>query len=57
LLIACATALPPGATERTLKADMSRAVRAEPHAGQSALGADARTSSSKRWSQSRQANS
>jgi hypothetical protein len=49
--------LGPEETDRTLKADISRAVRADPHAGQSALGADARTSSSKRWSQSRQANS
>jgi len=57
LVIACATAFPPGVTERTLNADMSLAVRAEPHSGHSADGADARTSSSKRWSQSRQANS
>ena len=46
-----------GVTDRTLNADISRAVRREPHSGQSADGAAARTSSSKRWSQSRQANS
>jgi hypothetical protein len=55
--MACATALPPGETERTLNADMSLAVRSEPHAGHSAVGVAARTSSSNRWSHSRQANS
>jgi hypothetical protein len=49
--------LGPAETDRTLKADIRRAVLADPHAGQAALGADARTSSSKRWSHSRQANS
>ena len=55
--MAWATAFPPGVTDRMLNADISRAVRAEPHSGHAANGADARTSSSKRRSQSRQANS
>jgi hypothetical protein len=50
-------ALPPGDTDRTLNADIRRDVRAEPQDGQSATGSAARTSSSKRCSQSRQANS
>ena len=50
--IACARSLPPLETERTLNADMSRAVRPDPQSGHSADGSAARTSSSKRGSHS-----
>jgi hypothetical protein len=50
--IARARSLPPAETERTLNADMSRSLPPDPQAGQAADGSAARTSSSKRWSQS-----
>jgi hypothetical protein len=53
-----ATPVPFAATDRTANADISRAVSGEPHSGQLAsVEPLAFTSSSKRWSQPRHANS